>query len=101
MDSGLLVVLSMVRARLCHSMRNLHDNIHLFIESLWDNPDFIKAVFHVVPFVMVAVDTEAGQENINALYSSLKTTLAQIDVSARQPPLLHLLNMDLILSLCR
>jgi hypothetical protein len=101
MDSGLLVVLSMVRARLCHSMRNLHDNIHLFIESLWDNPDFIKAVFHVVPFVMVAVDTEAGQENINALYSSLKTTLAQIDVSAQQPSLLHLLDMDLILSLCR
>jgi hypothetical protein len=50
---------------------------------------------------MVVVDNEANQENIKALYSSLQTTSAQIDVSARQPALLHVLGMDLILSLCK
>jgi hypothetical protein len=70
-------------------------------ESIWDNPDFIQAGFHIRRFVTMAVDTEADRENIKALYSNLKTTLAQIDVSARQPTLLHLLSMDLILSLRR
>jgi hypothetical protein len=51
-------------------------------ESLWDNPGFIQAGFHLGWFITVAVDTEADRENIKALYSSLKTTSAQIDVSA-------------------
>jgi hypothetical protein len=68
-------------------------------ESLWDNPDFIQAGFHVGRFITAAVDTEAGRENIKALYSSLKTTLDQIDVSARQLVLLHPLDGDLTLSL--
>jgi hypothetical protein len=50
---------------------------------------------------MATVDTEADQENIKALYSSLKTTFNQIDVSARQLALLHTLGMGLILSLRR
>jgi hypothetical protein len=50
---------------------------------------------------MATVDTEADRANIEALYSSVKTTSAQIDVSARQPALLYLLGMDLTLSLCR
>jgi hypothetical protein len=50
---------------------------------------------------MMVVDTEADQENIKVLYSSLKTTSAQIDVSARQPTFLYLLGIDLILSLCK
>jgi hypothetical protein len=48
---------------------------------------------------MVAMDTKADQENIKALYFCLQTTTAQIDLSARQPTLLHLLGMDLIPSL--
>jgi hypothetical protein len=51
-------------------------------ESLWDNPDFIQARFHTGQFVTAAIDTEADQENIKELYSSLKTTLDQIDISA-------------------
>jgi hypothetical protein len=66
-------------------------------ESLWDNLDFIQAGFHISRFITTAVDTVADRENIEALYSSLKTTSTQINVSARQTALLHLLVMDLIL----
>jgi hypothetical protein len=48
-------------------------------ESLWDNPKFVQARFHVGRFVTA---TEADRENIEALYTSLKTTSAQIDLSA-------------------
>jgi hypothetical protein len=51
-------------------------------ESLWDNPEFIQDGFHIGRFVTVVVDTEADQENVKKLYSSLKTIVAQIDVSA-------------------
>jgi hypothetical protein len=51
-------------------------------ESLWDNPEFIYAGFHVGQFVMAAIDNEADQENKKVLYDSLKSTSAQIDVSA-------------------
>jgi hypothetical protein len=34
----------------------------------------------------VVVDTEADRENIKALYSSLKSTSAQIGISALKPP---------------
>jgi hypothetical protein len=50
-------------------------------ESLWDNPEFIRAGFHIERFIMAAVDIEAGRENIKALYANLKSTSAQIDVS--------------------
>jgi hypothetical protein len=50
---------------------------------------------------MVVVDIEADRENVKVLYSSLKTTSTQIYVSTWHFPLLHLLNMDQILSLCR
>jgi hypothetical protein len=49
----------------------------------------------------MAIDTKADRENIKALYSNLKSTSAHFDVSALNPPLLHLLNMDLIPSLRR
>jgi hypothetical protein len=41
-----------------------------------------QAGFHVSCFAATTVDTEAHQDNIKALYSSLKTTLDQIDVIA-------------------
>jgi hypothetical protein len=41
--------------------------------------------------VTIAIDTEDDQENIKALYTSLRTTSAQIDLSARQLALLHVL----------
>jgi hypothetical protein len=49
---------------------------------LWDNPKFVQAIFHVGQFVTAAVDTEVDWKNIEAIYASLKTTLAQIDISA-------------------
>jgi hypothetical protein len=70
-------------------------------EPLWDNPEFIQAEFHNGQSVTVVVDTEADRENIKALYASLTTTSAQIDVSAQQPTLLHLLGMDMTFSLCK
>jgi hypothetical protein len=51
-------------------------------ESLWDNLDFIQVGFHVSWFVTAAIDTKVVWENIMALYSTLKTTSDQIDVSA-------------------
>jgi hypothetical protein len=51
-------------------------------ESLWDNPDFIQARFHINQFVTIAIDTEADREKIKALYSNLKTTSDWINVSA-------------------
>jgi hypothetical protein len=53
---------------------------------LWDNPEFIQARFHIERFITAVVDTEADRENIKALSSCLKSTLAQIDVSALKPP---------------
>jgi spore coat polysaccharide biosynthesis protein SpsF (cytidylyltransferase family) len=55
-------------------------------ESLWDNPEFIQTRFHIGQFIMAVVDTKADWENINALYSHLKSTSAQIDISALKPP---------------
>jgi hypothetical protein len=49
---------------------------------LWDNPEFFQAGFHIDRLVTAAVDTEADWENINALYSNLESTSAQIDISA-------------------
>jgi hypothetical protein len=42
--------------------------------------------FHIGRFITTAVDTEADQENIKALYSSLMSTSTQIDVSALKTP---------------
>jgi hypothetical protein len=56
------------------------------VESLWDNPEFIQAGFHIGQFITAGVDTKVEQENIKALYSSLKTTSTQIDVSALKTP---------------
>jgi hypothetical protein len=49
-------------------------------ESMWDNPDFIQAGFHIDWFVTASVSTKVEWENIKALYSSLETTSAQINV---------------------
>jgi hypothetical protein len=47
---------------------------------------FAEARFHIGRFVTAAVDTEADRENIKALYSSLKSTSAPIDVGALKTP---------------
>jgi hypothetical protein len=57
-------------------------------ESLWDNPDFIQAGFHIGRYISVSVNTQAEQEQIKALYSSMKTTSELIDVSFYAPPYL-------------
>jgi hypothetical protein len=51
-------------------------------ESFWDNPDFIRAGFHIGWFVTATVDTEVDRDNIKVPYSNLKTTSKLIDVSA-------------------
>jgi hypothetical protein len=51
------------------------------IESLWDNPDFIQAGFHIGRYVIAFVNTTVEQEQIKALYSSMKTTSELVDVS--------------------
>jgi hypothetical protein len=56
------------------------------VESLWDIPKFIHAGFHIGRFDTVVVDIEVDLENIKVLYSSLKSTSTQIDVSALKPP---------------
>jgi hypothetical protein len=50
-------------------------------EFLWDNLDFIHARFHIGRYVTTSVNSEAEQENIKALYSTLETNSAQINVS--------------------
>jgi hypothetical protein len=52
------------------------------VESLLDNLEFIQVRFHIRQFVTTAIDTEADRENIKVLYTILKSTSAQIDVSA-------------------
>jgi hypothetical protein len=46
----------------------------------------MQARFHIGRFVTAAVDTKADPENIKALYTSLKSTSAPIDVSALKTP---------------
>jgi hypothetical protein len=53
---------------------------------LWDNPEFIKAGFHIIRFVTVVVNTKADRENIKVLYSDLESTSARINVSTLKPP---------------
>jgi hypothetical protein len=53
-----------------------------FAESLWDNTDFIHVGFHNGQYVTTSRNFEAELENIMALYSSLETTSAQINVRA-------------------
>jgi hypothetical protein len=51
------------------------------VESLWDNPDFIQARFHIGRYISASVNTEAEREQIKVLYSSMKSTSELIDVS--------------------
>jgi hypothetical protein len=55
------------------------------VESLWDIPDFIQAGFHIGRYVSTSVNTQAEQEQIKALYSSMLTTFELIDVSFHVP----------------
>jgi hypothetical protein len=50
-------------------------------ESLWDNLEFIQASYHTRRYVTSSVNTKAEQEQIKALYSSMKTTSELIDIS--------------------
>jgi hypothetical protein len=50
-------------------------------ESLWHNLDFIQRGFHIGRYISVSVNTEAEQEQIKVLYSTMKSTLELIDVS--------------------
>jgi hypothetical protein len=51
------------------------------VESLWDNPDFIQAGFHISRYVTAAMDSKAERENIKALFSNVETTSSQIKVA--------------------
>jgi hypothetical protein len=60
-------------------------------ESLWGNLDFIQAGFHIGRYVSASVNTQTEQEQIKALYSSMKTTSELKDVSFYVP--LYLLTL--------
>jgi hypothetical protein len=51
------------------------------VESLFDNPEFIPAGFHIERFITVAVDTEADRANTKALYSALEIASTHLNVS--------------------
>jgi hypothetical protein len=54
-------------------------------ESLSDNPNFSQAGFHISRYVLASVNTEAEQEQIKPLYSSMQTTSGLIDVGFHVP----------------
>jgi hypothetical protein len=54
-------------------------------ESMWDNPYFIQAGFHIGRYISAFVNSQAEQEQIKALYSNMKTTSELIDVSFYVP----------------
>jgi hypothetical protein len=59
-----------------------HPQQHSWVEeSLFDNLEFIQPMFHLGRFITVAIDTEADQVNIKALYFELEATSSRIDVS--------------------
>jgi hypothetical protein len=64
------------------------------VESLWENADFIQARFHIGRYVSASVNTQAKQEQIKALYSSMKTTSELIDVSFYAPSYLLTLRLN-------
>jgi hypothetical protein len=66
-------------------------------KSLWDNPDIIQVEFHIWRYVSASVNTQAEQEYIKALYSSMKTTNELIDVSFYAPLYLLTLRPDSLL----
>jgi hypothetical protein len=51
------------------------------VASLWDNPDFIQTGFYIGRYVSAAVNTQAKQDQIKALYSSMQNTFELVDVS--------------------
>jgi hypothetical protein len=63
-------------------------------ESLWDNPEFIQAGFHIGRYVIACMNTEAEWEQIKALYSSMKTTSKLVDVSTYASPYTFILRLD-------
>jgi hypothetical protein len=50
-------------------------------DSLEKDPDFIKTGFHIGRFLTAAVNTEAEQSDIQALWAGLDSTSLQINVS--------------------
>jgi hypothetical protein len=63
-------------------------------ESLWDNPHFIQAEYHIGRYVTASINTEAEREQIRALYSSMKTTSKLIDVSIYASLYIFILKLD-------
>jgi hypothetical protein len=51
------------------------------VESLFDNPEFIQAGFHISLFIMAVVDTEADRANTKVIYYALETASTHLDVS--------------------
>jgi hypothetical protein len=76
--------------------RQLHQYSHI-VESMWDNPDFIQAGFHIGQYITPSVSTEAKQEHIKALYSSMKNPSELIDVSIFTSSFLFVLKFDSLL----
>jgi hypothetical protein len=51
------------------------------VESLANDPEFIKGRFHIGWFITTAVDTEVDRVNIKVLYTYLESPSTQINIS--------------------
>jgi hypothetical protein len=81
----------------CSSMPRIEKQLRQYsrvAESLWDNPDFIQASYHIGRYVSASVNTEIEWELIKALYSSMRTTSKLVDVSIYASPHIVILRSD-------
>jgi hypothetical protein len=80
MDLGLLVGTRLVVSSMSLSEKQ-PQQYSWVVESLADNPKFIKVRFRISRFITVVVDTKADQANIKALYLNLESASTYLKVS--------------------
>jgi hypothetical protein len=80
MDLGLLVGTRLVVSSMSLSEKQ-PQQYSWVVESLADNPKFIKVRFRIGRFITVVVDTKADQANIKALYLNLESASTYLKVS--------------------
>jgi hypothetical protein len=80
MDLGLLVGTRLVVSSMSLSEKQ-PQQYSWVVESLADNPKFIKVRFRIGRFITVVVDTKADQANIKVLYLNLESASTYLKVS--------------------
>jgi hypothetical protein len=61
-------------------MKRLGQRYSRVEESLTNDPEFIKVVFHIGKFIIAAVDTEAERVNTDALYADLESASVRFNI---------------------